>query len=151
MWTDQLILDAAPDIAEAYVDVGFRALEKKRAFKSVVVDGYPMTVAVREIPEDDRITAKFCGVSRWQILTRVDIAKAERLGLGTDNLDTLLAKQEYGANALLHNWNGLKAPFAGMFWWLSLRPDLIGGPRFVTKDNFRISLMTLEDWRVTNA
>lgn len=144
---EQIISDAAPEMAKAFVTAATKARDSKDGVGSVSlhVEKHGFTVAIKRIDEDTSHD-RYLGRGLFNVMTRADLMAAERLGLETGrDLDRLITRQESAMGALFVPWQDLSAPFAG----LALSTDQTFGeqdgwaPHMITKGRFRMSLWTV--------
>lgn len=123
-----VIGSASEQVASALVRCGRLASKQPVATEALVVDGYSMTVAVRNAAGDDRLLHPTGVVAR--VMFRVDEARAKikKLPLGTA-LDQWLLRQEQAINALVLPWNNHSAAFGGHALFMDAQRD---APHIVT-------------------
>ena len=147
---------ADPAVTEALVWCAATARQAKGspAVKDLKVDGYRLTVAVKEIPRDD--PRRFVFMRIWSIMFRVDsmAAKLNGLAQGKD-LDRWMAGQEHSLDALFIDADGFRAPFSDKDrqWRLSIDMDSAepdGWGHWFTQGRHRIGMWSVDipfDWK----
>lgn len=140
---------ASEDLARAYIETANAAKQTRKASRRVRVEGYSLTVGIRKLEDAEKYGRPYLGMVDYQIVTRVDVLAAERLGLETrrSELDLWVAKQEAGIDCLFWPWRDYLPPFPAADWHFAhdgtIAPGDAWAEHIQTKGRFRLYFSTV--------